>query len=209
MGHLARIAAMTAVLLAISGCAAGIRGGIVSPDSEEAVPEPQEITFVYDGERGTVVGLEMPDYRMARIEFNDVIVSMRVPPGWSAERYGMAIRLENEELGGVIMIHGSAYPDLEVASVHDAAQNDEDVEVSPLALELDARRATTFAIATMDGQSVMFLGILTNARDPGSGVIVAGQWPSANSDRCRLDLLFIADSITISENPARSCAPSG
>lgn len=209
MRRITAAALVAIVMLAMWGCAPGIRGGIVRDGSDEAVPERQETTFVYDGERGTVVGVTTPDYRMARIVFGDVIVSLRMPREWVAERHGNAIRLENADREAVIMIHGSRYPHMELASVHDMASNDEDVEVSPLAFDLDARHATTFAIATMDGQSVMFLGLLTDISDDGSGVIVAGQWPSEHSDACRLDLLFIADSITFTQNPARGCAPSG
>ncbi len=209
MGPKVKNAIPLILAVALSGCAAGIRGGVVTPGSEEAVPEHHEPTFVYGGQRGVTTGVSTPHYRMARVVFNDVTVSMRLPEGWTAERYGVAIRLENAERGGVIMIYACEYPHLEVASIHGMAERDDDVEVSPLAIDIDARHATTFAIATQDGQSIIFLGLMTDISAPDSGVLLAGHWPTEHADDCRLDLLFIADSITMTRAPASSCTPRG
>jgi len=193
------------IALTFAGCgptfAPGMRGGIVRAESDEAVPPRSEPTFVYGGERGTVEGVSIPSYTMQTFDFADVRLALRVPRGWSAELVPIGILLVNEEADAGILIRGSEYPELEVASVYDDALEQEGVEVSPFESGVGARRVTTFAYSRDDGISGMFYGAYTRHDDLQSGVVVGGDWPSQNSDACRRDLISVFDSIVITSAP--------
>jgi len=170
----------------LAGCAAGIRGGVVDPASEEAVPEPTGTQFVYDGERGTVQGVEWPEYFVSTVRFGDISIHPITYPGWSVDRLDRTIVMRNGELQAVIIISWAQYPDLEVMRQSRLARG-AGMTVTDVVIGADARMTSHFGYSRADVpveelRTGHMYGLYTDYSDRTSGAVLIGHWPAEHDD---------------------------
>jgi hypothetical protein len=198
------------VALGLCGCAAGFGGGVVDPLSNEAVEPHSPLLFVYDGERGTVEGIEWPDYGVTPISFGDVVVQVITPDGWTVDQDINSIVMTNSELRAMIVIFGSQYPELELLREATGARA-EGVEVSDVIIGRDARVTTHFEFTLQSGRQGAMYGLYTDYRDPGSGIIVLGNWPPELTAQLQPQMERIVTNIVLNftsdESEDDSCVP--
>ncbi len=201
-----RYLSMLTVLLAglmLTGCAAGIRGGFVAPNDEEAVPPEHGVLFSYDGERGTVEGVEWPDYYVSTVRFGDVSIHPITYPGWTVNKLDHLVIMQNQEMQAVIVIAWAQYPDVEVLREARRARS-AGIEVSDVIIGRDARMTTHFSFVRADDREGAMWGLYTNYRNNRSGAILIGHWPEEHNDQLAPQLERMARNLVIRQAQRRT-----
>ncbi|MFH1047700.1 MAG: hypothetical protein V1738_05330 [Patescibacteria group bacterium] len=187
---------MLVILLITTSCAVGVRGGIVMPNDDDALSEPQLTRFVYDGARGTVEGVTWPDYTIATVMFGDVSIHPILYPGWTVDTLDNIVVLQNEELRAMIMIVSAEYPELEVLREARRAQT-EGWEISDMVMGNDARHVTRFNFSMPNEREGAMWGLYTDYANPNSGCLVFGHWPAEHTDQLTPQIERVARNIVI------------
>lgn len=192
---------LTAVLtFSAVSCAPGVRGGMVRDGHVDAVPEPHDVLIEYSGERGTVEGVEWPDYCISTVDFGDVSIQAINYPGWRTERLENRLVMVNVNLEAMIIISWSRHPFAEVVrwSTQMRARG---IEVSNLVIGSDPRMFSVFSFSESDnGRHGVVSGLYTDYRNRLSGVTLIGHWPSEHHEELAPQIERIARNLILRDH---------
>ncbi|MBU0624976.1 hypothetical protein KKF05_01395 [Patescibacteria group bacterium] len=187
---------LVVVVSLLAGCTANLRGGLTGSRSDNIAQPSGNIQFIYDGERGTVTGVEWPAYSITPVAFGDTIVSVITPPGWSVNRLDNLVHMQNRRLEALIIIAAARYPDLELLREMRNIR-EQGFEISDLVISNDARLTSWFSYVRPDGEAGAMIGLYSDYRDSSSGIVVFGRWSVDRTEEVRPQMERIAKNVVI------------